>query len=240
MPTISVRGKVERREKMKSNVKLITVGAVTLALTAVLGMLPYVFFIPLLFTCVTRGWKMSFFESLCFGVLSLLYSFMSPASFVAAAFIANPLIPITPRLISGAGCHAVYAGLRRVCKGESKVMRVLPVIAACAVGSILNTALVVPCLMWRGGMLFGTYGLTRALLLGETLISGAIELAIAVAVVPTLAITVGKALRLNGYTPKRKAETSAATSENIAVEITEKYDADENGEINREKNESAR
>ena len=115
---------------MKSNVKLITVGAVTLALTAVLGLLPYVFLIPLLFTCVTRGWRMTFFESLCFGVLSLLYAFMSPASFVAAAFIANPWIPIIPRIVAGLGCHATYVGLRRVCKGESKFMRALPVVAA--------------------------------------------------------------------------------------------------------------
>ena len=227
-------------KKMKSNVKLITVGAVTLALTAVLGLLPYVFLIPLLFTCVTRGWRMTFFESLCFGVLSLLYAFMSPASFVAAAFIANPWIPIIPRIVAGLGCHATYVGLRRVCKGESKFMRALPVVAACAVGSILNTVTVVPCLMWRGGMLFGTYEMTRAILLTETLISGAIELAVAVSVVPSLAFAVGKALRLDGYESKRKLEKAATNAENCAVDNREKSDICESKETSCAASENAR
>ena len=64
---------------MKNNVKTIAVCAVTFALTAVLGLLPYVFLIPLLFTCVTRDWKLTLAESLFFGVLSLCYAYISPA-----------------------------------------------------------------------------------------------------------------------------------------------------------------
>lgn len=201
---------------MKNNVKLITVSAVTFALTAVLGLLPYVFFVPLLFTCVTRDWKMTVLESLFFGILSYCYSFMSP-SFVAVTFIANPWIPIVPRLIAGLGCHGVYVGLKKAFgNSDSKAALIVPVVAACAVGSILNTAIVVPCLIWRGGSAFGTYELTAALLLTQTLISGAIELAVSVTVVPSLAITVGRALRLKNYVPKKKAAPIAADEAEIS------------------------
>ena len=198
---------------MKNHVQFVTVAAVTFALTAVLGLLPYVFFIPLLFTCVTRGWRMTVAESLFFGVLSLVYSYVSPASFVAAAFIENPWIPIVPRFLAGLGCHGTYVLLRRCVKGESKAATVVPVIAACAVGSLLNTALVVPCLVWRGGSLFGSYELTAALLVGQTLISGAIELAVSVTVAPSLAITVGRALRLPDYIRKQKPTDAPSEKE---------------------------
>ena len=182
---------------MKNSGKQIAVCAVTFALTVALGWLPYVFFVPLLFTCVTRGWKLTLIESLFFGVLSLLYSFAMPTSPVAAAFIENQWIPIVPRVLAGAGCHAVYVGLRRACKGGGRVAAALPVIAACAAGSILNTAMVLPCLLWTGGAMFGDA--TRAVFIVSTLISGCIELAVAVLVVPPLAITVGRALRLPDY-----------------------------------------
>ncbi|MDE6398868.1 MAG: hypothetical protein K2L51_06065 [Clostridiales bacterium] len=198
---------------MKNRVQLVTVAAVTFALTAVLGLLPYVFFIPLLFTCVTRGWRMTVLESLFFGILSLVYAYAMPASFVAVAFTKNPWIPIVPRLLAGLGCHGTYVLLRRCIKGDSKAAQVVPVIVACAVGSLLNTALVVPCLVWRGGSLFGNYELTAALLVGQTLISGAIELAVSVTVVPTLAVTVGRALRLPDYVKKTKPLEAPAAKE---------------------------
>lgn len=176
---------------MKTNVRLITVSAVTVALTAVLGLLPYVFLVPLLFTCVTRDWKMSVIEGAFFGILSYVYAFISP-SVVAAVFIANPWIPIAPRILTAIGCHGVYAGLKKVCKKNGKASVTVPVVVACALGSMLNTALVVPCLIWRGGALFWA-------ILAETMISAAIELAVALFIVPPVAITVGKALRLKGY-----------------------------------------
>lgn len=185
---------------MKNHVKLITVGAVTLALTAVLGLLPYVFLVPLLFTCVTRDWKMSLLESLFFGVISLLYSFMG-GGVVAVTFVQNPWIPIVPRVLAGMGCHGVYVLLHKACaRKEGKAAIVLPVTVACAAGSILNTGLVVPCLLWRAGDLFLPVAV-------ETLISAAIELAVAIAVAPPLAITVGKALRLPDYV-RRRADTT--------------------------------
>lgn len=188
---------------MHNHVKTVTVLAVTFALTAVLGLLPYVFFVPLLFTCVTRDWKTSLIESLFFGVLSLVYSYAMPASPVAAMFIKNPWIPIVPRLIAGMGAFGTYTLLRKCFRKQSNASVWVPVVVACAVGSILNTATVVPCLVWRGGNLFGRYKLTAAVLVGQTLISGAIELAVSVFVVPPLAVTVGRALRLPDYVKKQ-------------------------------------
>ena len=179
---------------MKINAKAIAVAAVTFALTVVLGALPYVFFIPLLFTCVTRGWRMTVAQSLFFGVLSLAYAFVMPTP-VATVFTKNPWIPIVPRLLAGLGAHGVYVLLRKVMKGDGKAAVTVPVIAACAVGSLLNTALVVPCLIWRDSSLIVP-------VLGQTFVSAAIELGIAVAVVPPLAVTVGRALRLPNYVKK--------------------------------------
>ena len=183
--------------KMKTNVKLITVAAVTVALTAVLGLLPYVFLVPLLFTCVTRDWKMSVLEGMFFGILSYVYAFMS-ATPVGVTFIQNPWIPIVPRILVALGCHFVYVGLKKIIKSE-KAGVVVPVTVACGLGSLLNTGLIVPLLLWRGGSLF-------AAIIVETLIAAVIEFAVAVFVVPPVAITVGKALRLNGYTAKRKEQ----------------------------------
>ena len=151
---------------MKNNVKVITVGAVTIALTIVMGWMPYVFLVPLLFTCVTRSWKIALFESAFFGVLSLVYSFIMPTSFVAIAFTQNPWIPIVPRIAAGMGCYGVYTGLKKLFKSGGKASVIVPVTVACAVGSVLNTATVVPCLVYFGGNLFGNYNLTAAILVG--------------------------------------------------------------------------
>ena len=183
--------KSRAEDKMKTNVKLITVGAVTVALTVVLGLLPYVFLVPLLFTCVTRDWKISLCEGAFFGVLSFLYAFISPSP-VGVTFIANPWIPIVPRILTALGCHGAYAGLKKICNGNTKAAVYVPVIVACGLGSLLNTALVVPCLIWRGGDLF-------LAIIVETAIAACIEFAVAVIVVPPVAVTVGKALRLKGY-----------------------------------------
>lgn len=195
---------------MKTNVKLITVSAVTFALTAVLGLLPFVFLLPLLFTCVTRDWKMSAIEGLFFGVLSYAYSFINPTGAgVGAIFITNPWIPIVPRVLVALGCHAVYAALRKVCKGKAAI--IVPVTVACAVGSVLNTALVVPCLLWRAKELFIP-------ILAQTMISAVVELVISVTVAPTLAITVGKALRLEGYIKHVPKADTASEPEQISQE----------------------
>ncbi|MDE7395862.1 MAG: hypothetical protein K2M95_07070 [Clostridiales bacterium] len=200
---------------MKSHVKTICVMAVTFALTAVLELFPYVFFIPVLFTCVTRDWKISLGEGLFFGVLSLCYAFISPSP-VAIAFTHNPWMPILPRLISVLGCRGIYVLLRKATKNkEGKVARVLPVMIACGAGALLNTATVVPCLLLFGGNAFGAA--TRAVFLTQTMISAAIEFGVALLVVTPLAVTAGRALRLPDYMPKTKRQEESvvvASAEN--------------------------
>lgn len=192
---------------MKKNVQLITVGAVTLALTAVLGMVPYIFLVPLLFTCVTRDWKLSVVSSLFFGLISYLYSFMG-GSVVAIAFLENPWIPIVPRLFVGLIAHGTYVLCRKLLKGQGRVSRVLPVSLAASAGSIANTALVIPCLLlFASDATFGD--MTMPLYLATMLINGAIELAAVNLLVPPLAFTVGRALRLPDYIPVKKAENAS-------------------------------
>ena len=196
---------------MKNNVKTIAVCAVTFALTAVLGLLPYVFLIPLLFTCVTRDWKLTLAESLFFGVLSLCYAYISPAPTpVSIAFMENPWLPIVPRLCVGLGCHGAYVLMRRAFRGKTgKAAVAVPVIVACAVGSLLNTGLIVPLLWAVAGNSLGL----GVVWVSSTLISGAIELCVALAVVPPLAVTVGKALRLPDYVRKTvKTENGGSDS----------------------------
>lgn len=205
---------------MKSHVKTICVMAVTFALTAVLELFPYVFFIPVLFTCVTRDWKISLGEGLFFGVLSLCYAFIWPTP-VAIAFTRNPWMPILPRLVSVLGCHGLYVLLRRATKNkEGKVARVLPVIVACGVGALLNTATVVPCLFLFGGKEFAA-----AVLLTEIMLSAAIEFGIALLVAAPLALAAGRALRLPDYMPKTKRQEEsgvvATPAENDPPVVTE-------------------
>lgn len=208
---------------MKNHVKTITVCAVTFALTAVLGLLPYVFLIPLLFTCVTRDFKLSFAEGLFFGLLSLAYSFISPAPTpVALAFMTHPWIPIVPRVLVALGCHACYVGLRhafRNKKGKSAV--VIPVTLSCAIGSILNTALVVGCLL-----MVKAYGTGELIVfVSSVLVSGAIELGVSVLVAAPLSLTVGRALKLPDYMrlyvkPAKAAENTSEAAENVCDNLS--------------------
>lgn len=202
---------------MKISAKSLAVGAVTAALTVVFGAMPYVFLIPVLFTCVTRSGKAAFAESLFFGVVSLCFSFAS-ASPVAAAFVEHPWLPILPRIFVGMASYGAYAGLRALCRRRTgKLARALPVVVACAVGPLVNTGLIVP-LLWAVSRNVRALG---AVWVSTTLLSGVIEWVACVAVVPSLAFTVGKALRLPAYLPPAPTEetcTAAPTEEGMAAE----------------------
>lgn len=181
---------------MNKNVRLITVSAVTLALTVVMGAFPFVFLVPLLFTTVTRGWKMTIIAALSFGVVSYLYAYMG-TSIVAVAFLENPWIPIVPRIFVGLAAHGAYVLTRKLVTKGNKA-KILPVSVAISVGCIANTGLVVTCLMlFASSVTFGE--LTMPLYLTTMLISGLIELVICNVVIPPLALTVGKALKLPDY-----------------------------------------
>ena len=218
---------------MKNHVKTITVCAVTFALTAVLGLLPYVFLIPLLFTCVTRDYKLSIAEGLFFGLLSLAYSFISPAPTpVALAFMSHPWIPVVPRVLVALGCHFSYVGLRHAFrKKQGKSAVVIPVTLSCAIGSILNTALVVACLMMVKAYEFGE--LMPLVFIAEVAVSGAIELGVSILVAAPLSCTVGRALKLPDYMRLYVKPAKAAAS---VGEISEETPAHEGSYIyNNEK-----
>lgn len=181
-----------------SKSRVIVLYAVTFALMIVFGMLPYVFLLPLLFVCVTSDWKVSTVSGLAFGVISLCYSFAG-GSIVAVAFMQAPWIPIVPRVLVGVGTHFVYLGLSKVFREDSKFKRSLPYAIAGAVGSLLNTGLVIGCLV-----LFtpnATFGDTVMYVYAPyLLISGAIELAVNTLLLPPIAMTVKLALKRSGST----------------------------------------
>ncbi len=191
---------------MNTKSKTVAVCAVLTALTAVMGAIPFVFLIPLLFACVTQNVKISAFMGLVFGVISFVYSLMG-GSVVAAAFVQAPWIAIVPRIAVGFIAHGVFVLCKKLIREKGKVSRVLPYSVSAAVGSLSNTVLVVALLMiFMRDTALGD--ITVYLYLPTMLINGAIEFAVCTALVPTLALSVGKALGKRGlvYTSPKKAE----------------------------------
>lgn len=180
--------------------KTVVLCAVILALMAVMGALPYVFLLPLLFVCVWSNWKMSLAASLMFGVVSLCYAFMG-SSIVSVAFVSAPWIPIVPRLFVGLGAHFAYKGADKLIRGGGKLRQSLPYAVAGAAGSLLNTGLIIACLVLftpdvvAGGTVMYVYA-------PYLLISGAIELAVNALLLPPIAVTVKKALSRGGARTK--------------------------------------
>lgn len=159
---------------MQRRAKAVTLCAVLLALTVVLGALPYVFLLPLLVACVFTDWKTSVVTSLFFGVISLLYAFMG-ASLVSLAFVAQPWIPIACRLVVGLLARGAFVATDKCIKKEGRLKRVLPVSVAASVGSIANTGLIVACLALSVPNL-ELAGVTILVYIPVMLISGVIEL----------------------------------------------------------------
>ncbi len=218
---------------MTNRARIICISAVTLALTIVLGFVPFVFLLPVLFTCATRDFKMSVFTALLFGVVSYLYAFMGVTP-VAVAFVTYPYIPIVPRVIVGVLAHLAYVVSRKLIKGNSKLSKIVPLVITALVGSLANTGLVTACLMLFAKTAY--YGsVTVPMYLTTMLINGAIELAVTCVILPPLTITVGGALGLKGYERVKKptqpttsntvtsntvTDTSNTVTEEIATEDT--------------------
>lgn len=181
--------------------KTLVLYAITFALMIVFGLLPYVFLLPLLFICVTADWKMAAVSGLMFGVISFCYAFAG-SSLVALAFIEAPWIPIVPRLLVGIGTHFAFSAAKKIVRGEGKFARSLPYAIAGAVGSILNTGLVVTCLILFTPDL-ALNGVVMYVYAPTLLIAGAIELAVNTLLLPPIALTVQKALRM---TPRKALE----------------------------------
>ena len=190
---------------MERKAKAAALCAVFLALTAVFGALPYVFLLPVLIASVTTDFKTSLIVSVFFGVISLLYALMS-GSLVAVAFVAQPWIPIAARIFVGPAARGAYLLTNKIVRKEGRLKKILPVCIGGAVGSLVNTALVVCLLVLTSGSV-EVGGVTVIAYVSVMLISGAIELAVNTIVLPPLALTLG---RLGLIKPKPACAESAA------------------------------
>lgn len=132
---------------MNNNTKKLTVMAVLIALMIALIKVPFVFFIPLLFTCVTLSLSLTIIMSIIFGCISLGFAFMG-GSVVAVAFMQAPWIPIIARLLTALGTYFIFNGVNLAIKNSKtfknkKGANALPYYVAATSGSLLNTFLVV-------------------------------------------------------------------------------------------------
>ncbi len=196
--------------------KTVAFCAVLTALTAVMGAIPFVFLVPLLFACVTQNVKISAFAGLVFGVVSFVYSLMG-GTVVAAAFVQAPWIAIVPRIAVGFIAHGTYVLCKKPIKENGKISRVLPYSISAAVGSLSNTGLVVALLtIFMRDTALGD--VTVYLYLPTMLINGAIECVLCVAIVPALALSVGKALGKRGFVSADAKKTDIKPQDNIITE----------------------
>ncbi len=175
----------------KINTRAITLAATLTALCFVTGMLPYVFFLPVMVAATTLSLGMTAFVGLAFGAVSIMYCFVMPASPVAYAFIEAPYIAIFPRILAAVGAFAVYRLILKLAKPKKRATRAAAVGAAAATGSVLNTAFVVGLfLLVVPSMQVGE--VTMLAYAPIMLVSGAIELACMAVITPPVSMTLDK------------------------------------------------
>ena len=173
---------------MTINTRSITLAATLTALCAVTGFLPYVFFLPVMVAATTLSVGVTAFVGLAFGAISIAYSFLMPTSFVAAAFIEAPYIAIFPRVAAAVLAYLAYFLIIKVAKPQKKAARFAAVAVPAAIGSLLNTALVVGMfLLVMPTMSAG--GVTLVVAVPTMLISGAIECVCMAALTPPISLT---------------------------------------------------
>ncbi len=173
---------------MKINTRSITLAATLAALCFVTGLLPYVFFLPVTVAAATLSAGVVAFVGLAFGVVSIVYSFVMPASFVAAAFIQAPYIAILPRIMAALGAFGVYKLLAHLIKPQKRGGKIACIAASSAIGSLLNTALVVG-MMFLALPSYAADGVTLYVAVPSMLISGAIECACMAVLTPPIVLT---------------------------------------------------
>ena len=182
---------------MKINTRSITLAATLVALCCVTGLIPYVFFLPVMVAVTTLSVGMVAFVGLAFGAVSVAYSFIMPASPVSAAFIQAPYIAIFPRILAALGAFGVFKPLQKFAKPVSKPARFATASAASAVGSLLNTALVVSMFV-----LIMPDDPALIAYIPTMLVSGAIEFACMAVLVPPISMTLDKAVFKRNYVKK--------------------------------------
>ncbi len=177
---------------MKISTRSITLAATLAALCAVTGFLPFVFFLPVMVAATTLTVGMTAFVGLAFGCISIAYCYISPTpSFAALGFMQAPYIAIFPRILAALGAFGAYKLIEHLAKPKKKVGQVAAVSISAAIGSLLNTALVVTMfvLILPNLSLGGT---TMLVAVPEMLISGAIECACMAAIVPPISVTLNR------------------------------------------------
>ncbi|MCH5159007.1 MAG: hypothetical protein J1F33_07420 [Clostridiales bacterium] len=208
---------------MKINTRSITLAATLTALCAVTGFIPFVFFLPVMVAATTLSIGMVAFVGLAFGCVSLAYSYLMPSSIVSFAFIDAPYIAIIPRILAGVGAFAVYKLIERIGKPSSRVGRVASCSVAAAVGSLLNTALVVGMLVLiLPSLSFGEY--TTMTYVPVMLINGAIEFACMAVLTPPVSLTLDKVVLRGKKRGNIKKDKSVTESDDVAQGATEKVD----------------
>lgn len=199
----------------KINTRAITLAATLTALCFVTGLLPYVFFLPVMVAATTLSLGMTAFVGLAFGAVSILYCFVMPMSPVALAFIEAPYIAIFPRILAAIGAFAVYRLIIKLAKPTKRGTRAVAVGAAAATGSLLNTALVVGLFVLV--MPSMQVGETTMLLYAPImLISGAIEFACMAIITPPISLTLDRFVLNKTRKPKPVSAVNAAVSDSDA------------------------
>lgn len=199
---------------MKINTRSITLAATLAALCCVTGLLPYVFFLPVTVAATTLSVGMTAFVGLVFGIISVAYSFLMPATLVASAFIQAPYIAIIPRVLAALGCVGVYRLLVRLIKPQKRGSAFACASIAAAIGSLLNTALVVGLLVLIMPDLEAGEA-TVILSVPTMLISGAIECAAMAALTPPISLTLDRVVLKKNRMPSDKNIVGAQPQTNI-------------------------
>lgn len=199
---------------MKISTRSITLAATLTALCAVTGFLPFVFFLPVMVAATTLTLGMAAFVGLAFGCISIAYCFITPAaSFAAIGFIQAPYIAIFPRILAAIGAALAYRLLLRVCKPKSNVGSFAAVSVSAAIGSLLNTALVVGMFVLILPSL-SLNGVTMLVAAPEMLISGAIECVCMAALTPPISLTLNRVV-LHNKDKMHKIKNTTADNGNI-------------------------
>ncbi len=182
-----------------SKSKRIAFCAMAAAIIAVVGWLPWVFLVPVLVISICFDWKMALFSSCAFGVISLVYALISPTSNVAMLMTSGYTfwIPIVARIPIGIIAHFAYKGFSGLFK--NKFGSVVSVSLAAAFGTLTNTVLFVPLVVLCAPEELN--GVVAQFII-EFPISAAIEIGVALLVVPAIVYALQKS-RLR-FTAKRE------------------------------------
>ncbi len=216
---------------MKIKSKDIAVCAVAVALMFALAWMPVAaFLIPVLFVACNYKWRAGLIIGIFAGGVCLMYSFLIGAGSTEAvpqtvAWLCA--IMVVPRALTGVFASLAFTGAKKLIKNGGKVKSVLPYNLAASAGVVTNTVLVVTALaLLVPDITF--FGAAAGDIWWVLVLVGLSELIVVNLFVPVLCLTVGKALKIGEFAPKKEewkaeskpeaaeAETAQDTGESIA------------------------